>query len=60
MNSYTFKSEFFVVLSTDNNGTVNRDTFNTRTEAELFRDEVVMKRNNIKQIEILELLSQTY
>ncbi len=60
MNSYTFKSEFFVVLSTDNNGTVTRDTFNTRTAAELFRNEVVMKRDDIKQIEVLELLSQSY
>ena len=59
-HSYTFKSEFFVVLSTDNDGTVTRDTFNTRTAAELFRNEVVYKRDDIEQIEILELLSQAY
>ena len=59
-HSYTFKSEFFVVLSTDSDGTVTRDTFNTREAAELFRDEVVYKRDDVDMIEVLELLSQAY
>ena len=59
-HSYTFKSEFFVVLSTDSDGTVTRDTFNSFDSAELFRNEVVYKRDDIEQIEILELLSQAY
>lgn len=59
-HTYTFKSEFFVVLVTDNDGTVTRDTFTTRTSAELFRNEVVFKRDDIEQIEVLELLSQSY
>jgi hypothetical protein len=60
MYSYIFKSEFFVVLTTSKDNQITRDTFNTRTAAELFRNEVVMKRDDVKEIEILELLSQTY
>jgi len=58
--SYTFKSEFFVVLSTEKDGSITRDTFSNRELAELFRDEVLMKNDDIQQIEILELLAQSY
>lgn len=55
--SYKFKSEFFLVFITDNNGDVTRDTFSARESAELFSNEVLCKRDDIKQIDILELLS---
>ena len=58
--TYTLKSEYFVVLSTEKDNTITRDSFCTRTAAELFRNEVLMKREDIKEIEILELLSQSY
>jgi hypothetical protein len=58
--SYTFKSDYFIVLSTEKDGTITRDSFYNRTGAELFRDEVLMKRDDIKRIEILELLSRTH
>ena len=58
--SYPFKSEFFVVLSTEKDGSITRDTFSNLELAELFRDEVLMKNEDIKHIEILELLAQSY
>ncbi len=57
MQIHNYKSEFFVTIGTYRDGRTIRDSFINREMAKLYRDEVLMKQDNIKEVEILELLS---
>lgn len=59
METNNYKSEVFVTLGTYSDGRTIRDSFINREMAKLYRDEVLMKQDNIKEVEILELLSTT-
>lgn len=60
MNHYTFKNEFFRVLYTNKDGETTQETFGSLESAKLFRDEVILKNPDNKEVEILELISTTY
>ena len=57
MQIHNYKSEFFVTIGTYRDGRTIRDSFASRENAMEYRDEVLMKQDNIKYVEIMELLS---
>jgi len=57
MQKYTYKSEFFRTIATYKDGNTSTDTFTSLEMAMLYRDEVLMKQDNIKEVEISELIS---
>jgi hypothetical protein len=57
MKICNYKSEFFKTVATYRDGNTMTDSFINLEMAKLYRDEVLMKQDNIKEVEIMELLS---
>jgi len=56
MKTYNYKSEFFIVETTDNYGNIQKESFATLEAARLYRDDRI-KAGTIKSVTISELLS---
>jgi hypothetical protein len=57
MKICNYKSEFFRTVATYKDGNTMKDSFINLEMAKMYRDEVLMKQDNIKEVEIMELLS---
>lgn len=57
MKINNYKLDIFVTVGYYKDGKTIRDGFINLEMAKLYRDEVLMKQDNIKEVEIMELLS---